>query len=431
MAKPRIEKLTYIGGGSTYTPEFVDGFIQHEGDVELGEIALFDIHEERLNVVGGMVQRMLRHAELDTKVTLSLKRPEAIEGAEFIVSAIRVGGMEARIRDEKIPLKYDVIGQETSGPGGTLKAWRTIPVTLDIAKDAARYAPGSWYLNFTNPSGIITEALLKHTDLKVVGLCNNPINFQTGLAMFFGVEEREVFLEWVGLNHVNWVRRIYARGKDVTPDLMARLDDLAGNPAFPHFDPELVRTLGVFPTYYPLAYYYNYPAKVRELKAEAKTRGETVHEVEEALLRQYSDPNQVVKPPELSLRGGALYSEAALRVILSLLFDRRDVQIVVTRNGGSLPDLPPDASVEVPCVVGAHGVTPLSMGLLPETIRPLCIQAKAWESATVQAGATGSRRDARLAMMLNPLVPSYDIASALVDEMLEANRDYLPQFFPK
>lgn len=430
MAKPRIEKLTYIGGGSTYTPEFVDGFIQHEPDVELKEIALFDIQEERLKVVGGMVQRMLHHAELETRVTLSLKRPEAIEGAEFIVSAIRVGGMEARIRDEKIPLRHDVIGQETSGPGGTLKAWRTIPVTLEIAKDAARYAPGSWYLNFTNPSGIITEALFKHTDLKVVGLCNNPINFQTGLAGVFGVEEKEIFLEWVGLNHVNWVRRVFARGVDVTPELMARLDELSSNPALAHFDPELVRTLGVLPTYYPLAYYYNAPRVVRELKAAEKTRGETVREVEEALLQKYADPNQVVKPPELSLRGGALYSEAAMRVILSLLFDRRDVQIVVTRNGGSLPDLPGDASVEVPCVVGAHGVTPLHMGPLPETIRPLCIQAKAWESATVRAGVTGSRRDALLAMMVNPLVPSFETASALVDEMLEANREYLPQFFP-
>jgi 6-phospho-beta-glucosidase len=430
VAKPSIEKLTYIGGGSTYTPEFVDGFIQHEPEIELKEIALFDIHEERLNVVGSMVQRMLHHAELDTRMTLTMKRPEALEGAQFVVSAIRVGGMEARIRDERIPLRHDVIGQETSGPGGTLKAWRTIPVTLDIARDAARYAPGSWFLNFTNPSGIITEALLKHTDLKVVGLCNNPINFQTGLAGFLGVEEREVFLEWVGLNHVNWIRRVFARGKDVTPDLMARLDELSSNPAFPHFDAELVRALGVFPTYYPLAYYYNAPGKVRELKAEAKTRGEVVREVEEALLTKYRDPAQVVKPPELGMRGGALYSEAALRVILSLLFDRRDVQILVTRNGGSLPDLAPDASVEVPCVVGAHGVTPLMMGPLPESIRPLCIQAKAWESATVQAGVSGSRRDALLAMMLNPLVPSFDTAEALVDEMLEANRAYLPQFFP-
>lgn len=429
MAKASINKLTYIGGGSTYTPEFVDGFIQHEREVEVKEIALFDIHQERLQVVGGMVQRMLHHAELDTKVTLSLRRVEALEGAQFVVSAIRVGGMEARIRDEKIPLKYGVIGQETTGPGGTLKAWRTIPVTLDIAREVERYAPGAWFLNFTNPSGIITEALLRHTDLKVVGLCNNPINMQVGVALLLGVEPHEVFLEWVGLNHVNWVRRVYARGEDATPRLMAMLDDLVQHPAFPHFDPELVRALGVFPTYY-LQYYYNHPRKLAEAQAAPKTRGEVVREVEEALLAKYADPNQVVKPPELSQRGGALYSEAALRVILSLLFDRRDVQILVTRNGSSLPDLPPDSAVEVPCVVGAHGVTPLSMGPLPDTIRNLCQQAKAWESWTVRAGVSGNRHEALLAMLTNPLVPSFEVAKALVEEMLEANRAYLPQFYP-
>jgi len=429
MAKASIDKLTYIGGGSTYTPEFVDGFIQHEGEVDLKEIALFDIHEERLRVVGGMVQRMLQHAELDTKVTLTLRRAEALEGAQFVVSAIRVGGMEARIQDEKIPLKYGVLGQETTGPGGTLKAWRTIPVTLDIARDVARYAPGSWYLNFTNPSGIITEALLKHTDLKVVGLCNNPINMQVGMALLLGAEPQEVFLEWIGLNHVNWIRRVYVRGQDATPRLMAMLDDLAQHPEFPHFDPELVRALGVFPTYY-LQYYYDHPRKLAEARAAPRTRGEVVQEVEQALLAKYADPNQVIKPPELSQRGGALYSEAALRVILSLLFDRRDVQILVTRNGSSLPDLPPDSAVEVPCVVGAHGVTPLSMGPLPDTIRALCQQAKAWESWTVRAGVSGDRREALVAMLTNPLVPSFEVAKGLVEEMLEANRAYLPQFFP-
>jgi 6-phospho-beta-glucosidase len=430
MAKSSIEKLTVIGGGSSYTPEFVDGFIQHEQEVTLGEIALFDIDADRLKVVGGMVQRMVHHAELETKVSLSLKRPEAVEGAQFIVSSMRVGQMAARIRDEKIPLKYGVLGQETTGPGGTLKAWRTIPVTLDVARDIEKYAPGAWYLNFTNPSGIITEALLKHTGLKAVGLCNNPINMEAGLAMLFGAEDREVFLEWVGLNHVNWIRRVFVRGKDVTPDLMGMLEELSQHEEFPHFDPEMVRALGVFPTYY-LQYYYDQPGRVAAAKAAGKTRGEVVREVEKELMEKYADPNQVVKPPELSLRGGARYSEAAFRLILSLLLDRRDIQIVVTRNGTSLPDLPPEASVEVPCVIGAHGVTPLSMGRLPETIRPLCVQAKAWESWTVEAGVTGDRKAALMAMMINPLVPSFEVAKALVDEMLEANRDYLPQFFPK
>ena len=424
MAK--IEKVAILGGGSSYTPEFIEGFINHENEIQVGEIALFDIDEERLNIVGGMVQRQVHHAELDTRVTLNLSRSKAVEGAHFVASQMRVGQMPARIRDEKIPLKHNVIGQETTGPGGTLKAWRTIPVTLDAARDIEKYAPEAWYLNFTNPSGIITEAILKHTNLKVVGLCNNPINMQRMIAQAMGVRDEQVFLEWIGLNHVNWVRRIYVEGKNITETIFDNFDKLKDEL---HFPVELIHMLGVLPTFY-LQYYYDHPHKLAEAKAAPKSRGEVVQEVEKALFEKYKDPNQVVKPPELSQRGGALYSEAAMRLMLSLLLDRRDVQIVVTRNNGSISDLPEDASVEVPCVVGAQGVTPLNMGHLPETIRALCQQAKAWESWTVEAGVTGSRQAALMAMMVNPLVPSFEVARALVDEMLEANRDYLPQFFP-
>lgn len=425
MAK--VDKVAIIGGGSSYTPEFIEGFITHENEIQVGEIVLFDIDEERLKIVGGMVQRQVHHAELDTKVKLTLSRPEAVEGAHFVASQMRVGQMPARIRDEKIPLKYDVIGQETTGPGGTLKAWRTIPVTLDVARDIEKYAPGAWYLNFTNPSGIITEAIFKHTNLKVVGLCNNPINIQRMIAQAMNVRDEHVFLEWIGLNHVNWVRRIYVDGQDVTERIFDQFEMFMNEL---HFPGELIRVLGVLPTYY-LQYYYDHPRKLAEAKASPKSRGEVVQEVEQELFEKYKDSNQVVKPPELSLRGGALYSEAAMRLMLSLLLDRRDIQIVVTRNNGAIPDLAEDASVEVPCVVGAHGVTPLHMGHLPETIRALCQQAKAWESWTVQAGVTGSRQAALMAMMVNPLVPSFEVARALVDEMLEANRDYLPQFFLK
>jgi 6-phospho-beta-glucosidase len=340
---------------------------------------------------------------------------------------MRVGQMPARIRDEKIPLKYDVIGQETTGPGGTLKAWRTIPVSLAVARDIEKYAPGAWYLNFTNPSGIVTEALLKHTNLNVVGLCNNPINIQHMMAQAMNVRDEQIYLEWIGLNHVNWVRKVYLDGVDITPRIMNEFDQFTDRL---RIDPELVRTLGVIPTFY-LQYYYDHPAKLAEAKAAPKSRGEVVQEVELALFEKYKDPNQVVKPPELMQRGGALYSEAAIRLILSLLLDRRDVQIVVARNNGAIADLPDDASVEVPCVVGAHGVSPLNMGHLPETIRALCQQAKAWESWTVEAGVTGYRQAALMAMTVNPLVPSFEVARKLLDEMLEANRDYLPQFFAK
>ena len=423
----KIEKVAIIGGGSSYTPEFIEGFITHENEIQVGEIALFDIDEERLNIVGGMAQRQVQFAELDTRVTLNLSRPKAVEGARFVASQMRVGQMPARIRDEKIPLKHNVVGQETTGPGGTLKAWRTIPVTLDVARDVEKYAPGAWYLNFTNPSGIITEAILKHTNLKVVGLCNNPINIVRMIASAMGVRDEQVFLEWIGLNHVNWIRRIFVDGKDITEDIFENFEQFEDEL---HFPVELIRTLGVLPTYY-LQYYYDHPGKLAEAKAAPKSRGEVVQEVEKELFARYKDPKQVVKPPELALRGGALYSEAAMRLILSLLLDRRDIQIVVTRNNGAISDLPDDASVEVPCVVGANGINPLNMGHLPDTIRSLCQQAKAWESWTVEAGVTGSRQAALMAMMTNPLVPSFEVARALVDEMLEANRDYLPQFFPK
>jgi 6-phospho-beta-glucosidase len=430
MGRPKIEKLTYIGGGSSYTPEFIDGFIQKEEEIELGELALQDIDEGRLKTVGGMVERMLRYKELDTTVTLHQSREPAIEGAEFVVSAIRVGAMDARIQDEKIPLKYDVIGQETSGPGGTLKAWRTIPVALKIAEDMAKYAPGAWFLNFTNPSGIITEAILNHSDVIAVGLCNNPITTQYGIAAYLGVEPEDVFLDWVGLNHINWISRVFSRGVDVTQDLIDSVADAPQSIPVSLFAPELVSALGVLPTWYQ-QYYYYHDKKVKEAKEAEKSRGEVVKEVEAELMNKYADENEFVKPPELSMRGGALYSEAALQLILSLMFDRRDVQILVTRNNGSIPDLPDDASVEVPCVVGAHGVTPLHMGPLPATIRALCQQAKAWETWTVEAGVSGDRTDALMAMLTNPLVPSYDVAKTLLDEMLPANKEYLPQFYPE
>ena len=430
MERPGIEKIAVIGGGSTYTPELIDGFIQNEDKLRVGEIALYDIDKERLDVVGGMAQRMVRYAEMDTKVTLTNNRPQAVEGAKFVLSSMRVGKMQARILDEKIPLKYNVIGQETTGPGGTFKAFRTIPVTLDIAKDMQKYAPDAWYINFTNPSGIMTEAIFKHTDLNVVGLCNNPINMIAGMAEVFHVEPKDVFLEWVGLNHVNWIRKVFIKGQDMTQTLMDNLEKFAENEEMPRLEPELIRTLGVIPTYY-LQYYYYHPERLAEAKAAEQSRGEVVLDVEKQLLKNYADPKVLVKPEELAQRGGARYSEAAVNLILSLMLDRRDVQIVVARNGDAISDLPSDASVEVPCVVGAHGVTPLVMGKLPDTIRTLCQQAKAWESATVKAGVSGSRKDAILAMLQNPLVPDYPTAVALVDDLLEAHKEYLPQFFKK
>lgn len=423
----RLDKITIVGGGSTYTPEFVDGFIQRREQLQVGEIALFDINAQRLELVGGMVRRMVEHAGLSTAIRTYTDRPAALEGASFIISQIRVGGMDARIRDEKIPLKYGVIGQETTGPGGFMKALRTIPVTLGIARDVETYAPQAWYLNFTNPSGIITEALLKHSQLKVIGLCNNPINAIMSIAAYAKVSDEDVFLDWVGLNHLAWIRAAYVKGQALT---LEQLIELASQQSdhFP-FEADLIRLLGMMPISY-LAYYYNHDRRVDAAKATGKTRGEVVKEVEGDLLKMFLDPKLVVKPAELMKRGGAYYSEMAVRLIVSLLTDRRDVHIVIARNNGCIPDLPDPVSIEAPCLVGSHGISPLHVGRLPEVIRPLVQTVKAYEEYAVEAGVTGSRETALKALLTHPLVPSYSVAKAMLEELLQANMAYLPQFFP-
>jgi 6-phospho-beta-glucosidase len=423
----RLDKITIVGGGSTYTPEFVDGFIQRREQLGVGEIALFDINAKRLELVGGMVKRMVEHAGLGTAIRTYTDRPAALEGARFVISQMRVGGMDARIRDEKIPLKYGVIGQETTGPGGFMKALRTIPVTLDIARDVERYAPSAWYLNFTNPSGIITEALLKHTPLKVIGLCNNPINAIMGIAAYAGVSDEDVFLDWVGLNHLAWIRTAYVKGQALSLEQMIEL--ASQHSEHLPFDADLVRLLGMMPIGY-LGYYYYHDHMVEMAKSAGKTRGEVVKEVEGDLLVMFSDPTVVAKPPELMKRGGAYYSEMAVRLIVSLLTDRRDVHIVIARNNGCIPDLPDPVSIEAPCLVGSHGISPLHVGRLPDVIRPLVQSVKAYEEYAVEAGVTGSSKTALKALMTHPLVPSYSVAKVILEELLEANKAYLPQFFP-
>ncbi|MCL4561989.1 MAG: 6-phospho-beta-glucosidase [Chloroflexi bacterium] len=427
----KIQKLTVVGGGSTYTPELLSGFIEHREKLAVDRISLFDINRERLETVGGLVSRMLQRAELDTRLELTQNRTGALEGADFIVSQIRVGLMPARILDERIPFSHGVLGQETVGAGGLFNAFRTIPVSLEIAREAARYAPDAWYLNFTNPSGIITEALLNHSELKrVAGLCNVPINAQRAVAELLNVPSQKVWLDWIGLNHLGWIRGIYVDGRDRLPEVIERLSQQLSDEAserFP-FESRLLHDLGLLPTYY-LRYYYATQNAISEVQKAGKTRGEVVLDIERDLLGRYADPNQVIKPEELKQRGGAYYSEAAIRLILSLLSDRRDVQILITRNNGAIQGLPDHVSVEVPSIVGAHGISPLSCGKPPAQVKHLLESVKASESLAVEAGVSGSRRKAVMALVANPLVPGFELAERLTDELLEAHRRYLPQFF--
>jgi len=426
-----IDKFAVIGGGSTYTPELLEGWITHQDQVRVEVISLYDIHPQRLAILGDFALRMFRHAGLETRIELHDRLEPALEGAAFVLSQIRVGGMSARILDEKIPLSHGVLGQETVGAGGLASALRTIPVSLRIAAEVERRAPQAWYLNFTNPSGVITEALIKYSRLKkVVGLCNVPINSHIALANLLGVAESELWLDWVGLNHLGWIRDVSVGGRSRMAEALAMLCKPDSEEAHQHFPfpPGVFETLQMIPTYY-LRYYYSTPQAIDEVRAAGRTRGEVVAEIEKELLTRYSDPSLEVKPPELSQRGGALYSEAAFRLIFSILADRRDVQVLIVRNGGSIPGLPEDAAVEVPCVVGANGVTPLTRGTLPPSIYPLLEAVKTSESLCVEAAVSGSRREALQAMLVHPLLPDFARAERITDELLAAHRAYLPQFF--
>lgn len=424
-------KIAVIGAGSSYTPELVEGVIDQWDELPVRQLHLMDIDERRLAIVGGLARRMVAAANRPIEVVTTLERRRAIEGAQFVISQIRVGGMDARIKDEKIPLQFGVIGQETTGPGGFAKALRTIPVALAIARDVEKSAPGAFLLNFTNPAGLITEALLRYSPVATIGLCNLPIGAEMRQAAAFGVPRRQVYLDWAGLNHLNWIRGATIQGRDVWPELFAReLQEAAAREEDGwHFSAELLETLGMIPCGY-LNYYYNHDEILARQRAAERSRGEAVKEIEQELMSLYQDPDLAEKPALLEQRGGAYYSRAAISLISALANDKQERHIVNTRNRGAIPGLPDDVVVEVAATIGAAGATPIPVAALPPEIGGLVQAVKAYEELAAQAGAEGDRRRALQALLAHPLVPSFRAARGLRDALLAAHREYLPQFFP-
>jgi len=414
-------KITVIGGGSTYTPELIDGFIRYHDELPIDCIALHDISPERLNIVGGLAQRMLAKSGIELQLTTN--RTEAITEADFVVSQLRVGGMAARALDAPIPLKYGIIGPETTGPGGFAKALRTIPVMLDIANEIARLAPQAWLINFTNPSGVITEAILRHTGVKAVGLCNVPINMQRNIANVLGIEPHRVELDYIGLNHLSVARRVWVDGEDVTRSLLANEEVRATY----HLSHSLLDKLGMIPNYY-LRYFFNPDQVLKEQLEAPQSRAEYLQSIEADLLQMYADPKLDKKPELLEERGGAYYSTAAVELIRAIAQDRHEVHIVNVQNGNALSDLPAESVVEVPAVISKSGAKPLVCGSLPVSIRGLITAVKAYEELTIDAAVTGNEATAQLALLAHPLVPSWDVAVALWQDLKQAHRAYLPQF---
>jgi 6-phospho-beta-glucosidase len=419
-------KVAVVGGGSTYTPELVEGFVTRGDRLPVDQLVLLDIDAQRLEIVGGLADRMMRRAGWSGELRLTDDRDEALEGADFVIVQLRVGGQAARLLDETIPPRFGCIGQETTGPGGFAKALRTVPVVLELAETtASRAVSGAWFVDFTNPTGLITQALLDEGH-RAVGLCNVAIGFQRRFAARAGVAPEQVQLEHVGLNHLSWERAVRIDGVDRLPEILdASADELAEETRVPV---ELIRQLRAIPSYY-LHYYYR-TGQVLEEQRSGHTRAQEVMEIEAGLLELYRDPALDTKPKLLEERGGAFYSDAAAALVASLHAGTGDVQVVNVRNDGAIPNLADDDVVEVSATVDGSGAHPLPVDPLPPEMLGLVQHAKAYERLTIDAARTGDRGRALEALMANPLVRDYDTAAPLLEALLEENRANLPRFFP-
>jgi 6-phospho-beta-glucosidase len=370
---------------------------------------------------------MVRKAGWPGTVRLTGDRADALEGANFVIVQLRVGGQAARYTDETIPLGFDCIGQETTGPGGFAKALRTVPVVLELAEETARRgAPGAWFVDFTNPTGLVTQALLDEGH-HALGLCNVAIGFQRRFADRFGVAPDRVRLDHVGLNHLTWERAVVVDGEDRLPEILERDADLLAEET--EMPVELVRALSAIPSSY-LRYYY-LTTEVLDHQRTNRTRAEEVMEIEAGLIEMYKDPSLDTKPKLLEERGGAFYSDAAAALVASLHAGTGDVQVVNVRNAGAIPNLPSDDVVEVSCTVDRDGAHPLATEPLAQDMLGLVQHAKAYERLAIDAAKSGDRTTALLALMTNPLVREYAVAAPLLDALLDANRAHLPRFFPE
>jgi 6-phospho-beta-glucosidase len=405
-------KLAVVGAGSTYTPELVSGLSRLSVDA----LSLHDVDAERLEVVGGLARRMLDRQGWGGSLELGSDLDAAVDGADFVLIQIRVGGQEARLRDETVPLRCGCIGQETTGAGGFAKAMRTVPVVLEIAERVReRAAPGAWIVDFTNPVGIVTRALLD-AGHRAVGLCNVAIGFQRRFAGLLGVEPERVLVDQVGLNHLTWVRAVRLDGNDVLPDLLAEHgDELAAEIDLPR---RVLDELGAIPSYY-LHYFYAHDEVLAEQR-DGVPRAATVAEIERELLEMYRDPSLAEKPALLDQRGGAYYSEAAVGLVGSIASGDGAPHVVDMRNGTTLAGLAPDDVVEVPARVGAQGPEPLPQEPLAPELLGLVQHVAAYERLTVEAATTRDPVVARKALLAHPLIGQVAMVDELAETLLEA-----------
>ncbi len=423
-------KVAVIGGGSSYTPELVNGFLARVGSFPLTELWLMDILPERLDVVGRFAQRMVAAAGSPFAVHLTTDQREAVRGAQYVVTQLRVGWMKARREDEYLGKRHGLIGQETTGVGGMAKALRTIPVILKIAADMRELAPGALLVNFTNPAGLVTEALSRYAaDVPSVGVCNVPITTKMGILKNLGIdaEPGRAKLDTLGLNHLTWHRGFTIDGEDVWPQIIESfIEQQRGEDA--DWDVRTIESLRMIPNYY-LQYFYYTADKMAEQDKWPPSRAEQVLAIEDELFRQYAEPDRSAPPEGLMKRGGAYYSTLATQVLNAHYNNMGEIHEVNVPHRGAVAGWPADWVLELPCRIDAKGVHPLPAEPLPLACFGLIAQVKAYELLTVEAAVHGDRNAAYQALLTHPIGPSADKVQAVLDDLLNINRPYLPQFF--
>lgn len=433
-------KIATIGGGSSYTPELMEGFIKRYKELPIREIWLVDIEEglEKLEIVGGLAQRMWDATPYGVKVHTTLDRRAALEGADFVTTQFRVGLLDARIKDERIPLLHGMLGQETNGAGGMFKAFRTIPVMKEIVEDMKELCPDAWLINFTNPSGMITEAVIKHFGWeKCIGLCNVPTIAMMAEPKVLRRKPEELNYLFAGLNHFHWHKVYDNQGRDLTPELLEHINEKNGgtpvNIYQAEFPMDLLRSMNLLPCGYHRYYYVEKEMLEHSLEEfrTGGTRAEQMKQTEAELFEIYKNPVLNKKPEQLAKRGGAYYSDAACECISAIYNDKNKRMVVSTVNRGAVSCLEDDSIVEVSALISAEGAQPLVWGKMPPAEKGWLQLMKAMEECVIEAALTGDYGLALEAFTINPLIENGCEAVAVLNELLVAHEKYLPQFADK
>lgn len=415
-------KFTILGAGSSYTPELLDEMIVRRESLPVDELVLYDIDEKRLEIMTGFCRRYSAKRGFEIQIRGTKDLDDALYGAAFVDTQIRVGGNRQRVKDEKIPLKYGLIGQETTGAGGMMKAFRTIPVMLDVAEHMVKDSPDGWIINYTNPAGLVTEAVTRYSSANIAGFCSGGIFPKMWAKQSMGIDYSRVQYDYVGLNHLNFISNITIDGRPVTEeefDTLARTNDDVGA--------DIQKLLGCLTSPY-LQYYYKTGQRVEELRKKPQTRGEYVQELEKTVFAGYADPENADIPEALYKRGGGGYSEVAMNFV-NAVYNNIDTEMVVNvPNRGAVSFLPDDGVVEINCLVNRRGMSPIHKSYVPDPCWGLIAEVKNYEMLAVEAAVEGSVTKMKQALLAHPLVREYSVIEKLVPELLEGSKEFLPQF---